>query len=100
MATSLGGGATADALATELLDATGATPIYSGVFNGAVSQDWEAACFSTRWAGKTELNSLLGVTAADGNAAILADLAQGFRSRFRFGVHAAHGDWSSTLTRI
>jgi hypothetical protein len=77
LATALGGGATGDALATELLDATGASPIYSGDFDGALSRLEGGVLFDT-WAGESELNSLLGVTPADGNAAILADITKDF----------------------
>jgi hypothetical protein len=77
LSTALGGGTAGDALATELLDATGAMPIYSGDFDGALSRLGGGVFFDT-WAGESELNSLLGVTPADGNAAILADIAKDF----------------------
>jgi hypothetical protein len=77
LGTALGGGTAGDALATELLDATGASPIYSGDFDGALSRLGGGVFFDT-WAGESELNSLLGVTPADGNAAILADIAKDF----------------------
>lgn len=77
VSTALGGGDTGNALATSLLDATGASPIYSGDFDGALSRLAGGVFFDT-WAGESELNSVLGVTSADSNAAILADIGKDF----------------------
>lgn len=53
--------ATSTSEATTLLDATGATPIYSGDFNGAESRAFEAL-FLDGLVAQDQLNHLLGVT--------------------------------------
>jgi hypothetical protein len=58
--------------ATTLLDATGASPIYSGDFNGAESRLFEGLYLDTL-ATEDELNQALGVSATDSETAILAD---------------------------
>ena len=58
--TALGVGATGDAR-LPLLDATGASPIFSGDFNGAESR-LSRRLFLDALAGEDELNQLLGVT--------------------------------------
>jgi hypothetical protein len=58
--------------ATTLLDATGASPIFSGDFNGAESRLFEGLYLDTL-ASEDQLNQLLGVTPATSEAAILAD---------------------------
>jgi hypothetical protein len=59
--------------ATALLDATGASPIYSGDFDGATSRLFEGGFLDTL-AGEDQLNQLLGVTETASQTAILADL--------------------------
>ncbi|MGA9491611.1 MAG: hypothetical protein WBV80_15360 [Mycobacterium sp.] len=58
--------------ATTLLDATGASPIYSGDFNGAESRVFEAGFLDTL-AGEDKINQLLGVSETASQTAILAD---------------------------
>jgi hypothetical protein len=58
--------------ATTLLDATGASPIYSGDFNGAESRLFEGVYLDTL-ASEDELNQALGVSPDTSEAAILAD---------------------------
>jgi hypothetical protein len=77
LATALGGGTTGDADATALLDATGASPIYSGDFDGAISRFSEGLFLNT-WAGEDEFNQLLGISATTSETAILADINQDF----------------------
>ena len=57
---------------TKLLDATGASPIYSGDFNGAESRVFEAGFLDTL-AGEDKINQLLGVSETASQTAILAD---------------------------
>jgi hypothetical protein len=58
--------------ATTLLDATGASPIFSGDFNGAESRLFEGLYLDTL-ATEDQLNQALGVAPATSEAAILAD---------------------------
>jgi hypothetical protein len=58
--------------ATTLLDATGASPIYSGDFNGAESRLFEGLYLDTL-ASEDQLNQALGVSATDSETAILSD---------------------------
>jgi hypothetical protein len=58
--------------ATTLLDATGASPIYSGDFNGAESRLFEGLYLDTL-ASEDSLNQALGISATDSETAILAD---------------------------
>jgi hypothetical protein len=57
--------------ATTLLDATGASPIYSGDFNGAESRGFEAL-FLDGLAGEDQLNQALGVTATASQTELLS----------------------------
>jgi hypothetical protein len=59
--------------AQTLLDTDGASPVYSGVFDGAESRAFEGLFINTL-VSEDQLNQLLGVTQADSQAAILADL--------------------------
>jgi hypothetical protein len=58
--------------ATTLLDATGASPIFSGDFNGAESRLFEGLYLDTL-ASEDQLNQLLGITPTASETAILAD---------------------------
>jgi hypothetical protein len=58
--------------ATTLLDATGASPIFSGDFNGAESRLFEGLYLDTL-ASEDSLNQALGISATDSETAILAD---------------------------
>lgn len=58
--------------ATTLLDATGATPIFSGDFNGAESRIFEGL-FLNGLVSEDQVNQLLGATATESETAILAD---------------------------
>jgi hypothetical protein len=58
--------------ATTLLDATGASPIFSGDFNGAESRLFEGLYLDTL-ASEDSLNQALGATASESETAILAD---------------------------
>ena len=58
--------------ATDLLDATGASPIYSGDFNGAESRLFEGFFLDTL-ASEDQLNQLLGETETASQTALLAD---------------------------
>jgi hypothetical protein len=75
LATAFGGGATGDADATALLDATGASPIYSGDFDGALSRLTGGALFDS-WASEDELNQMFGISSSTSETAILADINQ------------------------
>ena len=59
--------------ATTLLDATGASPVYSGDFNGAESRLFEGIYLDTL-ASEDQLNQALGVSTTDSETAILADI--------------------------
>jgi hypothetical protein len=59
--------------AQTLLDTDGASPVFSGVFNGAESRAFEGLFINTL-VSEDQLNQLLGVTQADSESAILADL--------------------------
>ncbi len=59
--------------ATSLLDATGASPIYSGDFNGAESRAFEGLFIDTLYT-EYQLNQALGVSESASQTAILADL--------------------------
>jgi len=59
--------------AQTLLDTDGASPLFSGVFNGAESRAFEGLFINTL-VSEDELNQLLGVTQGDSETAILADL--------------------------
>jgi hypothetical protein len=72
LATALGGGMTGDTEAATLLDATGASPIYSGDFNGAESRLFEGLYLDTL-ASEDQLNQALGVSATASETAILND---------------------------
>jgi ethanolamine utilization microcompartment shell protein EutS len=56
-----------------LLDTTGASPIFSGDFNGAESRAFEGLFINTL-VSEDQLNQLLGVTEVNSQTAILADL--------------------------
>lgn len=58
--------------ATTLLDATGASPLYSGDFNGSESRLFEGLYLDTL-ASEDQLNQALGVSATDSETAILND---------------------------
>jgi hypothetical protein len=58
--------------ATTLLDATGASPIFSGDFDGAESRLFSGLYLDTL-AAEDSLNQALGVSATDSETAILAD---------------------------
>jgi hypothetical protein len=58
--------------ATTLLDATGASPIFSGEFNGAESRLFEGLYLDTL-ASEDQLNQALGITPTASETAILAD---------------------------
>ena len=60
-------------LANTLLDTDGASPVYSGIFNGAESRLFEGLFVDTL-ASEDQVNQLLGVSTADSQTAILADL--------------------------
>ena len=62
--------------AQTLLDTNTAEPVYSGVFNGAESRLFEGVYLDTL-ASEDQLNQLMGVSAPDSEAAILADIAGG-----------------------
>jgi hypothetical protein len=64
--------ATSPSEATTLLDATGASPIFSGDFNGAESRLFEGLFLNTL-VGEDQVNQLLGATSAESETAILAD---------------------------
>lgn len=64
--------ATSTSEATTLLDATGASPVYSGDFNGAESRLFEGVYLDTL-AYEDELNQALGVSPTASETAILAD---------------------------
>ena len=64
--------ATSTSEATTLLDATGASPIYSGDFDGAESRIFEGLYLDTL-ASEDQLNQLLGVSSTASETAILAD---------------------------
>ena len=59
--------------AQTLLDTDGASPLFSGVFNGAESRAFEGLFINTL-VSEDELNQLLGVTQGNSETAILADL--------------------------
>jgi hypothetical protein len=59
--------------AQTLLDTDGASPLYSGVFDGAASRAFEGLFINTL-VSEDELNQLLGVTQDNSETAILADL--------------------------
>ena len=59
--------------AQTLLDTDGASPVFSGVFNGAESRAFEGLFINTL-VSEDELNQLLGVTQGNSETAILADL--------------------------
>src|SRR6201993_4387870 len=59
--------------AQTLLDTDGASPLFSGVINGAESRAFEGLFINTL-VSEDELNQLLGVTQGDSETAILADL--------------------------
>lgn len=58
--------------ATTLLDATGASPIYSGDFDGAESRLFEGLFLNTL-VGEDQINQSLGATATESETALLAD---------------------------
>jgi hypothetical protein len=58
--------------ATTVLDATGASPIYSGDFNGAESRLFEGLFLNTL-VGEDQINQSLGATATESETAILAE---------------------------
>jgi hypothetical protein len=58
--------------ATTLLDATGASPIFSGDFNGAESRLFEGMFLNTL-VGEDQINQALGAPTAESETAILAD---------------------------
>jgi hypothetical protein len=64
--------ATSTSEATTLLDATGASPVFSGDFNGAESRLFEGLFLDTL-ATENQLNTDLGVSPATSEAAILAE---------------------------
>jgi hypothetical protein len=64
--------ATSPSEATTLLDATGASPIYSGDFNGAESRLFEGLFLNTL-VGEDETNQALGATEIESQTAILGD---------------------------
>jgi hypothetical protein len=64
--------ATSTSEATTLLDATGASPIFSGDFNGAESRLFEGLFLNTL-VGEDEINQSLGATSTESEAAILAE---------------------------
>jgi hypothetical protein len=64
--------ATSTSEATTLLDATGASPIFSGDFNGAESRLFEGLYLDTL-ASEDQLNQALGITPTASETAILAD---------------------------
>jgi hypothetical protein len=68
LATALG----SDSEATTLLDATGASPIYSGDFDGAESRLFEGLYLDIL-ASEDQLNQALGVSATASETAILSD---------------------------
>jgi hypothetical protein len=57
--------------ATTLLDATGANPVFSGVFNGAESRGFEAL-FLEGLASEDQVNQALGVTATASQTELLS----------------------------
>jgi ethanolamine utilization microcompartment shell protein EutS len=59
--------------AQTLLDTGGASPVFSGVFNGAESRAFEGLYINTL-VSEDELNQALGVTQDNSQTAILADL--------------------------
>jgi hypothetical protein len=65
------------ALANTLLDTDGASPLYSGIFNGAESRIFEGLFVDTL-ASEDQVNQLLGVSTADSQTAILGDLTNNF----------------------
>jgi hypothetical protein len=77
LATAFGGGSTGDADATALLDATGASPIYSGDFDGALSRLTGGLLFDS-WASEDEFNQLFGISSTTSETAILTDINQDF----------------------
>ncbi len=72
--------------ATTLLDATGASPVFSGDFNGAESRLFEGLYLDTL-ASEDQLTQALGITPAASEAAILADYTDPLGRRY-----AATGD--------
>jgi hypothetical protein len=64
-------------LANTLLDTDGASPVYSGIFNGAESRLFEGVFVDTL-ASEDQVNQLLGVSTADSQTAILGDLTGNF----------------------
>jgi len=64
--------ATSPTEATTLLDATGASPIFSGDFNGAESRLFEGLFLNTL-VGEDEINQALGATEIESQTAILGD---------------------------
>lgn len=64
--------ATSTSEATTLLDATGASPIFSGDFDGAESRLFEGLYLDTL-ASEDQLNQLLGISSTASETAILAD---------------------------
>jgi hypothetical protein len=64
--------ATTTSEATTLLDATGASPIFSGDFNGAESRLFEGLYLDTL-ASEDQLNQTLGISATTSETAILGD---------------------------
>jgi len=69
--------ATSTAEATTLLDATGATPIYAGDFNGAESRAFEAL-FLDGLVAQDQVNQLVGVTDVASQTQLLTVLATDF----------------------
>jgi hypothetical protein len=59
--------------ASTLLDTDGASPVYSGDFNGAESRLFEGVFLDTL-ASEDQLNQALGVSATDSETAILSDI--------------------------
>lgn len=64
--------ATSTQEATTLLDATGASPIFSGDFNGAESRLFEGLFLNTL-VGEDQINQSLGATELESQTAILGD---------------------------
>jgi len=71
LSTALGGGSTGASEATTLLDATGASPIFSGDFDGAESRLFEGFFLDTL-ASEDQLNQLLGATPTESEDELLS----------------------------
>jgi hypothetical protein len=82
--------------ATTLLDATGADPIFSGVFNGAESRLFEGAFLDTLSA-EDQLNQLLGVSSTESQTAILADFTSTGGPPIPSGADVTLGDLTSAV---